>query len=236
MKLASLKGGRDGRLRRGFARPHARGRCLRGGADVARGAGRLGRRRAAAAGDREFARSRPHRPHAVRSEEMRRALAAQLRLGRRLGLRQSRGAGSQIARRRGAADVLDRSADVSRRVRRVHRPLRSDPRRRHRLGHRSRSRGGGGGDRRAAGRDAGADRLAHQAFHAGRTTSACAISFRASSPRASAFSRARGRPRSRRSRSRRTNWAPPSTARRCICRCSARSTASRSAGPTPAST
>ena len=58
----------------------------------------------------------------------------------------------------------------------------------------------------------------------------------ASSPRALASCRVRDRPHSRRSRSPRTNWARPSTARRCICRCSARSTVSRSAGRTPAST
>ena len=116
MKLASLKGGRDGRL-------VVVSRDLTRAADasavaptLARGARRLGRGRAAPARDRGFARSRPHRAYAVRSEEMRRAVAAQLRLGRRLGLRQSRGAGAQVARRRGAGDVLDRSADVSRRA------------------------------------------------------------------------------------------------------------------------
>ena len=126
MKLASLKGGRDGRLvvvSRDLSRAADASAVA---PNLARGAGRLVRRRAAAAGDRRLARSRPHRASAIRSEEMRRADAAQLRLGRRLGLRQSRGAGSQVARRRGAADVLDRSADVSRRLRRVHRPVRSD--------------------------------------------------------------------------------------------------------------
>ena len=70
----------------------------------------------------------------------------------------------------------------------------------------------------------------------GATPEQTAPLIRVSSPRASASCRARDRPRSRRSRSRPTNWARRSTAGRCICRCSARSTASHSAGPTPALT
>ena len=121
MKLASLKHGRDGRLvvvSRDLARCADASACR---ADLAGGARRLGRRRAAPHRDRGCARSRAHRARAVRPGEVRRAAAALARLGRRVGLREPCGAGAPRARRRAAGLVLDRSADVSRRLGRLHR-------------------------------------------------------------------------------------------------------------------
>ena len=75
----------EGRPRRAagrrVARSHARGGRIRGRADVAGRARRLGGGRAAPAGNRRFARSRPHRASAVRSEAMRRAAAARASAG-----------------------------------------------------------------------------------------------------------------------------------------------------------
>ena len=147
MKLASLKHGRDGRLvvvSRDLTRAAD---AVRGGADLARRARRLGRGRAAAAGDRRL-RSKPAASRTCRS--IRRS--ARRRCRARFGWADGSAYVNHVAlvrkraRRRGAGVVLDRSADVSRRLRRVHRPVRSDPRRRHRLGRRSRGRGRG--DRR----------------------------------------------------------------------------------------
>ena len=117
MKLASLKGGARrpacGRLARSVALRRRVGHC----ADPAGGARRLGR--AGAAPDRtRRMRWRPGRIEhlSVRSEQMRFAVAARLSMGGRLGLRQSRRAGAQGARRGDAGDLLDRSADVSGRL------------------------------------------------------------------------------------------------------------------------
>ena len=85
--------------------------------------------------------------------QVRLAAAALVRLGRRLGLCEPRRAGAPRARRRTAGLVLDRSADVSRRLRRIPRAARSDRGRRHRLGRRSRSRGRRDLRRRADGRE-----------------------------------------------------------------------------------
>ena len=165
MKLASLKHGRDGRLvvvsrdLVALRRRHERG------ADPAGGARRLGRGRAASHRDRGCARSRAHRARAVRPGEMRLAAAALARLGRRFGLCEPCRAGAPRARRGIARLVLDRSADVSRRLGSVHRAARSDSRRRYRVGRRSRSRGRrdlrrrpDGRERRGGGRGDPADR------------------------------------------------------------------------------
>ncbi len=81
------------------------------------------------------------RRHAIRPRAVRGAAAARLSLGRWQRVRQSRRAGAQGARRGNAGVVLDRSAGVPGRLRRLVRRARRRTVWRRRLGHRSRSRG-----------------------------------------------------------------------------------------------
>ena len=117
MKLASLKGGRDGRL---VVVSRDLSRCADASAVAPTLQAALDEWDAALPRLTELsrlARSRTPRTSAVRSGQMRRAVAARLSMGGRIGLRQSRGTGAQGPRRRGAGIVLDRSADVSGRLR-----------------------------------------------------------------------------------------------------------------------
>ena len=129
MKLASLKGGRDGRLVVVVA---ATSRwCATAAPDRAHpagGAGRLGPRRAGAA--RAWPTALEHGERAARAlprARGRQPPAARLPVGRRLGLCEPRRAGAQGPRRRDAAELLDRSADVPGRLGRLPGPARSDP-------------------------------------------------------------------------------------------------------------
>ena len=105
---------------------------------------------------------------ALRYRAMRRAAAARLSLGGRQRLRQSRGAGAQGARRGNAGLVLDRSAGVPGRLRRLARRARRRAVRRRSLGHRSRGRSRGDHRRRPHGHRRGRRRRPHQAAHAGQ--------------------------------------------------------------------
>ena len=131
---------------------------------------------------------------------MRGAPAARLSMGGRLGLRESRRAGAQGARRGDAAQLLDRSADVSGRLRLVPRPARSDPDGRRSLGHRFRGRDRGHHRRRADGRRRRGGARATSSSSCWSTTCRCATSSRPSWPRASASSSPSRAAPSRRSR------------------------------------
>ena len=219
MKLASLKDGRDGRL---VVVSRDLTRCADASAVAPTLQAALDDWDAALPRLTEIADSleaEPHRAYAVRSGEMRLALAARLSMARRLGLCESRRAGAAGEGRRSAGLVLDRSADVSGHFRHRDRAARPDRARRRSLGHRYRGRSGRDPRRRADGRDPRTGGEGDPADHAGQRRDAAQHHRRRNSPRASAFcSRSRRRP-SRRSRSRRTNSARPGTAPRSICRC-----------------
>ena len=108
------------------------------------------------------------RRRGVRRRGMRLSPAPRLSVGGRLRLRESRRAGAQGARRRDAAQLLDRPADVPGRLRLVPRPARSDPDGRRSLGHRFRGRDRGRHRRRADGRRCRRGAAPHQADPAGQ--------------------------------------------------------------------
>ena len=168
MKLASLKAGRDGRLVV-VSRDLARCTPAEGIAPTLQAAleswSEAAPRLRRLAEDLETGRVEGQ---ALRPGCLRRAAAARLPVARRLGLRHPRRAGAQGARRRAAGALLERSADVSGRLRRLRRPARADRGDQRGLGHRSR--GGGRGDHRsgADGHARRARRRAHQARAAGQ--------------------------------------------------------------------
>ncbi len=190
MKLASLKGGRDGRLavvshdltRAVLARDIAptlqaalddwdetAPRLMRHSMTLLN----AGRRRG-----RLF----------LRCRGLRQPPAARLSMGGRLGLCHPCRTGAQGARRRDAAKLLDRSADVSGRLGQFSRPDRSDHRRRRKLGHRLRRRSRGDHRRRADGALRSDAAAAHQAGDAGQRCQPAQSDPGASWPRASASS------------------------------------------------
>ena len=110
------------------------------------------------------------------------------------GLRQPRRTGAQIAWQRNAGRSSDRPADLPGRFGRLPRPARPDRAGRRGLGHRFRGRGRRRHRRRADGRESGRGEGSRSAWSCWSTTSACALSRPASSPRGSASS-SRSRPR-----------------------------------------
>src|SRR5579859_6723983 len=122
MKLASLKGGRDGRLvvvsndLAWFTEAHHIAPTLQAALDHWAGVEPV---------LRGLAESLEH--EAVPKERFHEHQAASLSVGRRVGLCEPRGPGAPGARRRDAGKLLDRSLDVPGRVRRVPGPARPDP-------------------------------------------------------------------------------------------------------------
>ena len=168
-------------------------------------------------------------------KRLRLAPAARLSMGRRLGLCHPCRAGAQGARRRDAAVLLDRSADVSGRLGRLHRAVRSDPRRRRSLGHRfrsARSRSSPTTCRWAS--SSRRRREAHQAADAGeRRVAAQSDPGRARQEFRLLPVQARQRVFAGRGHAGRTRRGVEATAR-CICRSRSPSTARASARPMPA--
>ena len=101
-------------------------------------------------------------------------LAARLSVGRRIGLRQPRGAGAARARRRDAGELLDRAAHVPGRVRRLSGAVRCHRAGGGGLGHRPRGRDCCDHGRCGDGNSDGGGRRAHLPRSCWSTTSRCA--------------------------------------------------------------